>query len=175
MTDARLLIIGIGNRYRSDDGFGCIVAGELAGQMPPGVNCIEHDGEPAGLIECWQGADTVMLIDAVSSGAVPGRAFRFDLARQALPDAFNLYSTHAFGVPQAVELARVLGKLPRNIRFIGVEGENFDAGEKLSPVLLQTKDTVIAEVLSSVSSATSAPEMTGLRVFERGPDRTAIG
>lgn len=152
MTEVHTLIVGIGNRYRGDDAFGCIVAGELAGQLPPQVTCIEHDGEPAGLMECWQGAETVLLIDAVSSGAAAGQVFRFDLARQALPEKFNLYSTHAFGVPQAVELARALGKLPRDIRFIGVEGETFNAGEELSPALSRAKDAVIAEILNSLKS-----------------------
>ena len=152
MTMADKLIIGIGNRYRGDDAFGCIVAGDLAGQVPQGVTCIEHDGEPAGLMECWQDAENVILIDVVSSGAKAGHVFRFDLARQALSEEFNLYSTHAFGVPQAVELARALGKLPRNIRFIGVEGENFDAGKELSPALSEAKNAVIAEILNSLKS-----------------------
>jgi len=150
VTQTKICIIGIGNRYRGDDAFGCIVAGDLAEQVGPGVKCVEHDGEPAGLMQCWQDADKVILIDAVSSGAKAGHIFRFDLAKQALPEEFNLYSTHAFGVPQAVELARALGKLPRDIRFIGVEGENFDAGEELSPALSNAKDAVITEILNSL-------------------------
>lgn len=150
MTEPRTLIIGIGNRYRGDDAFGCLVAGELAGRVPPGVDCLEHDGEPAGLMECWRDAEKVILIDAVSSGAEAGHIFRFDLVEEGLPEEFNLYSTHAFGVPQAVELARALGRLPREIVFVGIEGECFDAGQELSPPLLQAKDMVVAEVLGSL-------------------------
>jgi len=146
----RTLIIGIGNRYRGDDAFGCIVAAELARFSLSRVHCIEHDGEPAALIDCWQGAEKVVLIDAVSSGTEAGKIFRFNLALQSLPEEFNLYSTHAFGVPQAVELARVLKKLPPEISFIGVEGECFDAGEGLSPALSKAKDAVIGEILSSL-------------------------
>lgn len=155
MMQVRTLIIGIGNRYRGDDAFGCIVADALAEQVPQGVKCIEHDGEPAGLMECWRGAESVILIDAVSSGAEAGQIFRYDLGRQALPEKFNLYSTHAFGVPQAVELARALRKLPRDIRFIGVEGENFDAGEALSPALSKVKDFVITDIMNSLQSQDS--------------------
>ena len=150
MTQASTLIIGIGNRYRGDDAFGCLVAADLAGKTPPGAASLEHDGEPAGLMECWQEARRVILVDAVSSGAEPGRIFRFDLAAQSLPEDFNLYSTHAFGVPQAVELARALGKLPPEIEFIGVEGETFEAGEVLSPALAVARDRVTAEILKSL-------------------------
>ncbi|KZL16270.1 hydrogenase 2 maturation endopeptidase [Pseudovibrio axinellae] len=147
MTNTNTLIIGIGNRYRSDDAFGCIVAAELAGIASSDVRCIEHDGEPATLMECWEGVDEVILVDAVSSGAQAGKIFRFNLALEKLPEEFNLYSTHAFGVPQAVELARALHKLPANISFIGVEGECFNAGVSLSKTLLKRKHEVVAEIL----------------------------
>ena len=152
MTRTGTLIAGIGNRYRGDDAFGCKVAHALSARVSRQVKCVEHDGEPAALIECWQGYENVILIDAVSSGAQPGQIFRFDLVRQALPEAFKLYSTQAFGVPQAVELARALGKLPRRIRFIGVEGDNFEAGEALSPSLVEAREIVIGEILALLGS-----------------------
>ena len=151
MSAEHTLIIGIGNRYRGDDALGCLIVDELRQQVPSHVACIEHDGEPAGLIECWQAATKVLLIDAVSSGAPAGQIFHFDLAQQALPEEFNLYSTHAFGVPQAVELARALNRLPSQIHFIGVEGVCFDAGESLSPALSQAKERVVMEILQSLS------------------------
>ena len=149
MKQPGTLIAGIGNRYRGDDAFGCIVARALAGRVSRRVKCIEHDGEPAGLIDCWQGFEHVILVDAVSSGAEPGKIFRFDLVRRALPEVFKPYSTHAFGVAQAVELARALGRLPRKLCFIGVEGQNFDAGEALSAPLASAREAVINEILSS--------------------------
>lgn len=150
------LIIGIGNRYRGDDAFGCIVAAEVAGMVPAGVACIEHDGEPAALMDCWQGAGRVLLIDAVCSGAPAGEIFRFNLAREILSEEFDQCSTHAFGLAQAVELARALHRLPPEISFIGVEGQCFDAGAALSPPLLQAKDAVIAEIMRAYETKETA-------------------
>lgn len=155
MTTTHTLIIGIGNRYRGDDAFGCLVVAALSGRLPSGVQGIEHDGEPASLMDCWQGVHRVVLIDAVSSGAQAGKIFHFDLAQQSLPEQFSLYSTHAFGVPQAIELARALKKLPPEIAFIGVEGACFDAGEALSTPLLEAKKAVMAEILNSLSQTSS--------------------
>jgi len=146
----RGLVIGIGNLYRGDDAFGCIVAQDLRGRLPGHYKAIEHDGEPAGLIDCWQGIDSVYLVDAVSSGTKAGTIFEFDLVSRSLPDEFNLYSTHAFGVPQAVELARVLHKLPGAITFVGVEGESFDAGTRLSSAVDTAKGVVIAMLLNKI-------------------------
>lgn len=152
MNSAHTLVIGIGNRYRGDDAFGCIVAAELARKRVNGLQCIEHDGEPAALIDCWQGAGQVLLVDAVSSGDEGGKIFRFDLSRQPLPETYRLYSTHAFGVHQAVELARALNKLPPRISLLGAEGESFDAGVALSPALEVAKNAVVAEILASLET-----------------------
>lgn len=151
----KTLIIGIGNRYRGDDALGCLMADDLKGL----ANCdvIEHDGEPASLIDVWQGRARVIMIDAVSSGAPAGTIHRIDLQTQALPDKFRSYSTHAFGIAEAVELARVLGKLPPSIVFYGVEGESFAADTNLSQTLRNSlevlKRAIADEEISNVIPA----------------------
>lgn len=74
----------------------------------------------------------VTLVDAVSSGAAPGTTHRVDVRTQAVPPHFRPCSTHAFGVGKAIELARVLNKLPPWIIFFGVEGNTFELGAPLS-------------------------------------------
>lgn len=140
------LIIGIGNRHRGDDALGCIIAEELRGLVP----VIEHDGEPASLIDSWQGYQRVILVDAVSSGAKPGTVFYFDLNKQALPDIFNQTSTHAFGVAEAVELARVLEKLPPQIIFYGIEAINFSTEETLSPEVRAAGDEIRNRIIEDL-------------------------
>ncbi len=127
----RALVIGIGNRLRGDDALGHLAVHNLA--PPEGTIIIEHDGEPTALIESWQGFDRVILVDAVSSGSAPGTLLRFDLQSRRLPAFPTRTSTHAFGLAEAVELARALGKLPRKIVFIGVEAGRFSVGGQLSP------------------------------------------
>ena len=41
----------------------------LRGRTPKHVTLAEHSADGARLMECWQGADAVILIDAASSGA----------------------------------------------------------------------------------------------------------
>ena len=121
----KTLVIGIGNRYRGDDALGCLIADEVRKKVPETIEVIEHNGEPASLIECWQEYSTVILIDAVSSGAPAGTIHHIDLQSHPLPVHFHNYSTHAFGIAEAIELARVLKKLPPNITFYGIEGKSF--------------------------------------------------
>ena len=146
---AGTLVIGIGNRYRGDDALGCLIADEIKAR----ANCdvIEHDGEPASLIDCWQDRQCVILIDAVSSGAQAGTIHRIDLHDKALPECFRSYSTHAFGIAEAVELARVLGRLPPKIVFYGVEGESFAADTQLSEPLKKAAEELQRQILDEIS------------------------
>ena len=52
-----------------------------------------------------------------------------------LPVELFRHSTHALGVADAVELGRELERLPRRLAVYGIEGERFDAGEGLTPIV----------------------------------------
>ena len=54
-------------------------------------------------------------------------------------------STHLLGVAEAVELARVLGRLPKALRLVAIEGRNFAHGAKLSPQVEAAVETVTNE------------------------------
>ena len=69
-----------------------------------------------------------MLADAVASGAAPGAVHRFDAAAAALPASFAGASTHALGLAEAIELGRVLRRLPPRLVVLGIEGAGFATG-----------------------------------------------
>lgn len=147
---SKVLIIAVGNLYRSDDAAGLHVARLVKEMAPHTAAILEHSGEGASLVESWKDAQGVILIDAVSSGAPPGTVHRLEPLLQPLPRALFRHSTHAFSVPEAVELARALNQLPGYLLVIGIEGENFAAGTELSPnvsaVLPQVADQVFKEI-----------------------------
>ena len=74
-------------------------------------------------------------MDAVSTGAEPGTLHRFDATAEPLPAELFRSSTHALGVADAVELARELDRLPARLAVYGIEGENFETGEGLTPAV----------------------------------------
>ena len=106
-------MIGIGNAWRGDDGAGPAVAAALGGKVTD---------DPAGLI----------VVDASRSGAEPGTVHRFDASAGPLPAGATRCSTHAFGVAEAIELARVLDRLPARLDVYAIEGAAFGQGEGLS-------------------------------------------
>jgi hydrogenase maturation protease len=128
-----MLVIGVGNTYRGDDGAGPAVIALLRAEELPGVRMLECDGDCSALLDAWHGADAVILIDAVSSGARPGTIYRFDALAQALPREVSFQSTHAFGVAEALALGRTLGQLPSSLILYAIQGRNFATGIGLSP------------------------------------------
>ena len=141
-----ILVIGIGNEYRGDDGVGLAVARELRVKNPPDMLIIESSGDGAALMEAWKGAQSVIVIDAASSGGAPGTIHRFDALAQSIPTGFSFHSTHAFGVAEAIGLAQVLQQLPPRLLVYAIEGENFSAGVGLSPRVAKAVQKVIAQI-----------------------------
>jgi len=137
-----LLVVGLGNAWRGDDGAGPAVA--LALGDDPRV--LVHEGEPIGLLEAWAGAQEVILVDAVSSGAPAGTVHRLDPLGAPLPGGLASASTHAFGLADTIELARTLERLPPRLTIYGIEGERFSAGEELSPAVRAAVEAVHLEL-----------------------------
>lgn len=149
---SRITVLGLGNEFRSDDGAGRVVARRLREATLPGVAVREESGEGAALMDAWKEADAVILVDAVQSGAAPGTIHRLDASRVPVPSRFFHYSTHAFSVAEAVELARALNQLPPRLIIYGVEGKDFAAGEKLSPEVAAAVDELLGRVRQEIQS-----------------------
>ena len=127
------VVVGVGNEYRRDDAAGLEVASLLEGLVTAGVSVVTCPQEPSRLLDAFEGVEGALVIDACSSGAAPGTVHRFDAADGAIPERVFRSSTHAFGVGEAIELARALGRLPARVIVYGIEGAAFGGGEELSP------------------------------------------
>jgi hydrogenase maturation protease len=128
---AEPLFIGLGNRFRGDDAAGLVCA-ELLKETCAAGSVITFEGEPLDLIELWQGAAEVVLVDAVSSGVAPGTIHHFVIGTVPLPANLFQLSSHAYSLGQTIELARALAKLPARLTVYGIEGSSFAMGEELS-------------------------------------------
>jgi hydrogenase maturation protease len=149
------LIIGIGNEYRGDDAAGLIVARRLKGRLADSVKVLEQSGDGVALMEVWRRAETVIIIDAVASGAAPGTIRRFDANVRPIPKGAFRCSTHAFGVAEAIELSRALGEFPRSLVVYGIEGKNFVAGVGLSPEVERAAYEAVSRVFAEAYAGTS--------------------
>lgn len=134
MSDQKsILIVGIGNPYRCDDGIGPLIAKHLGNMIPEKVDVLSDIKDGLSLMDLWEKYDCVYLIDAVKSGGAPGRMYRFDASTEDLPhNFFTNYSTHSINIPEIIALAGNLNLLPEELIIYGVEGKDFRMGKELS-------------------------------------------
>lgn len=142
-----LLILGIGNPMRGDDGAGPFVAERLAAA---GLPARVHHGDGTGILDAMAEAGHLVLVDATRSGAAPGTRIRLDAAAAPVPADFFHYSTHRFGLAEAIETARALGLLPPRLTVHGIEGADFAAGTALSAPVAASAEALISALLQSL-------------------------
>jgi hydrogenase maturation protease len=59
-------------------------------------------------------------------------------------------STHAFGINEALEMARQLDRLPGRVVVYGVEGGSFSTGLGLTPEVEAAAEVVVGQVLAEL-------------------------
>ena len=145
----RTLFAGIGSQH-GDDRIGWLVADALRERLPSDVE-VRQASTPSQLLDWLGGIDRLVVCDACLAPAVAGTTNRTRLHRWdwPVPDATSLRSasSHAFGLPQVLQLAEQLGNLPAEVIVFGVEGSCFDAFADLSTVL----DEAFAEIVNSMA------------------------
>jgi hydrogenase maturation protease len=139
-----LRIIGCGTFDRGDDAAGLLVARRL---QALGVEAVEQSGESASLMDCWSGFEHVVLVDATAPGGRPGHTSVWNAHAGKLPKDVLACSTHAFGVREAVELARAMNRLPENFFIYCIEGKQFSVGSPLSPEVEHAVGSVAQQLL----------------------------
>jgi len=148
---SQITIIGVGNAFRGDDGVGLLIAQRLRALALPGVTILEQSGEGAALVETWREAGRVIVVDAASSGSTPGTIHRLEVTDRPLPAHFSGGSTHAFGLAEAVELARQLDRLPPDLVIYGIEARDFTLGAGLSPEVQAAAESLIKQLAQELS------------------------
>ena len=140
---ARVLVAGVGNVLRRDDGFGVAVAAHLAaqGDLGPGVDLIETGIGGLGIVQqLMEGYGALIVVDAVDRGAAPGTIFVLepevpdpaDLPHDVWRERFS--NLHLAEPSRVLLLARALGVLPQRVLLVGCQPSDCDEfGQGLSP------------------------------------------
>lgn len=156
----RILIAGVGNVLRGDDGFGVEVAQTLLrGNSLRGEITISESGI-AGIPlvqELMDGYDALVIVDAVERGGAPGTVYVIEpeVPDESAIDAGALHSSLAdahYAEPSIVlTLARALGVLPPHVFIVGCQPEGYDElGAELSAPVRGAVRVAISRIESLV-------------------------
>ncbi len=145
-----VVVIGVGNEFRRDDGAGPAVVDRLRGLVPPGVGLVITDGEPTRLLDAWTGAALAVVVDAVRAQPPhPGRVHRFVLDRPG-PGAVRTASSHGFGLDEAIGLAVALDRMPGRLIVHAIEADDLTQGTGLTPAVAAAVGVVAGAILDDI-------------------------
>jgi hydrogenase maturation protease len=150
-----VVVIGVGNEFRRDDGAGPAVVQGLRDLVPAGVGLVITDGEPTRLLEAWTGAALAVVVDAVrvsgSEPPRPGTTYRFVVDRPGA-GAGPAASSHGFGFDDAIALALALDRMPGRLIVHAIEAADLSQGTGLTAPVAAAVSTVATAVLDDIGS-----------------------
>ncbi len=132
---------------RGDDAVGLLAARRLRQSLGDWAEAIEAEMVGVDIVELMKGVRVAILIDAARSGQRPGTIHRLDASTGAIAVGMFPSSSHTLGVSEALELARVLGVLPKTVIVYGIEVGHTEAGQPLSPSVAKALDEVVSLVI----------------------------
>ena len=147
-----IVIIGIGNLLKQDDGIGVHAVRFLHGRMPDGVELVEGSTYAADLLPDLEGRRLAIIIDGLDAGEEPGAVFRFapdEVDRKKLPPSI---SVHDFGIYELLVSARLLDQSPGEVVLIGVQIKELETGAELSEELERALPLIHRLVLEEIEA-----------------------
>jgi len=151
MAGRRVVVIGLGNPDRGDDGLGPYVAERLAGRLSAGASLKMRTGDGLGLLDDWQGFEVAIIIDAAAPVGAPGRIHRIELETSGELPVVSQTSSHGFGFDEAFALASSMNMLPGRVIVYAVEGNSFDHGTGLTAAVAAFAEEVAVRVVEEVA------------------------
>jgi hydrogenase maturation protease len=152
----RKFVVGIGNILLRDEGIGCHVVHALEEIPIPGVEIIDG-GTCPDVLQFLEGADKLVIVDAVKGGGTPGQIYRFhpeDITLEQKP----LLSLHDMSLVDSLKLMQLWHNIGEAV-IIGVEPRELNWGLELSPELREKMPQIIDAILSELNDTSPKGEV----------------
>ncbi len=149
----KTIVIGVGNLLLKDEGVGVHAVRELQKEKNlPGVEVVDGGVAGIGLIDLFQGAEKLILVDAAEMALPPGSVVRFtpEEIRSRADVERPRFSSHEVGVLEVLEVARALGQCPPEVVVIGIQPKEISWGTELSPEVEASLPRVVSLVLEEI-------------------------
>ena len=132
----RTVVLGLGNMLMTDDGIGLAALARLEEEwfIPRAVEMVDGGTWGMNLLPIIEGADRVLVLDAIDSGAEPGTlsVLRDTEVPRVLAQKL---SPHQIDLREVLALAALRGTLPDELVALGVQPGVVALGTDLSPVV----------------------------------------
>jgi hydrogenase maturation protease len=153
----KLAVIGVGNLLLKDEGVGIHVVRELQKNgMPERVKILDGGLGGIGLLDLFQDAPKVLLVDAADMNLKTGAVVRFtpDEVR-GRSSSRPRFSSHDLDLLDVLELARELKRCPAEMVIIGIQPGEVSWGTGLTPEVQASVPRAIAMILKEIGPSAS--------------------
>ena len=148
----RVLILGIGNILRSDDGLGVYIIRHMEESgvpLPEGVELL--DGGTAGfdLLGLIDGYDKIVIVDALKTNDKPGSIYRF--TPEHAVESRARFSLHEVGIMEVIKTLRIMDHNPE-IEFVGIVPDNIcDIDTNISQAVRESIPRAVDVILDAAT------------------------
>ncbi len=145
MTEG-ILVLGLGNPVMTDDGVGLAALERLRAShdLAPGVELADGGTWGMRLLPMIEDHDSVLFLDAISTGAPPGTLVR--LEGDGIPRGLGTgkISPHQVDLQDVLAAASLRGRVPRRMVALGLQPGRVEMGVGLTPAVEAALDALVA-------------------------------
>lgn len=145
----KVLVLGVGNTLRRDDGVGPSVIQILKQEKDLLVDLKDGGTDGLSVIEYLKPYQKAIVIDAVEMGAEPGAVKLFTPEEAIINIKSESLSTHGFGLGEAIKLMQGLG-IKTELKIIGVQPQDISFGEGLTEKIKNGLAEIVKLVRSEI-------------------------
>ena len=135
------MILGVGNRLKSDDGAGSILAGRMENSQWYAVDGADIPENFTGIVR-REKPDLLVIVDVTDLQEAPGTFRRLPVTALSDESGFNTHTGPLTG------LISRLQNYSKEIVFVGIQPETVEFGEELSPRVSDAVEDLISILTS---------------------------
>lgn len=144
-----MIVVGVGNPYRGDDGAGWAVIDELSKTLDAKF-LLKSRADLGDFLEIFSSHSIVYIVDACLSDAPIGSWRRIDALQEEIPPERPQTSTHGLSLSQIFALAKNLHQLPSQLTLYVIAGKEFQMKDCLSPPIQAAVQEVAQEIWQEI-------------------------
>ncbi len=159
----RILLAGVGNVLRGDDGFGIEVLNQLQRTLVvEGVEFFESGIAGISLVQkLMDGFDALIIIDALDRGGAPGQVYVLEPDAESLktpPSTHEATDLHQADPEVVLRMAAALNTLPPRAWIVGCQAQDCDAlGAPLTEAVACAVPVAVDRIWQIVQSLQKEP------------------
>jgi hydrogenase maturation protease len=149
VNPSRILIVGLGNVFMGDDGFGPLTVEvfRCAYECSPEVEIIDLGTPGLDLAPYLYGRDLVLMVDVVQAEGEPGTLRTYREADFLGNQARLRLTDHDPGLQESLEQLRLIDRAPAKLIVIGVIAQSCVFGKRISQGVVAATSGAIAHIV----------------------------